>query len=710
MARGARSTPLKPRAGGGLASARSKTGSPECSQAMSLWVRGRKTGAVAAAVFQMLAKCRAMARGRKLSRDHDLAGNTAKSQVWARRAERGLSGKARLDLAAKLRADRTSKANSKGAVGTPIAAKEAPGRPPIEDLPATVRGPRAEKPQEPGGFSLARQSAHAKKATTFGDTGGATGTMFDMKRGDKPGQTSIFDKVKAEHTGQAARPFHAQVAAAAHAVPREKHAYADSKVWIHHVHEEHQRDIRNPRMTLAEFKQALTSDEMRPRGMLGGADLVGGFDQADLRRSETRHGPAQFNFVRLPKAGRSTVHLAPAAATARAQEIRPIHPVPEDVARHGRERLERRRRTAEKLSKFRALKNEHEHPELHGKPDTPYELDTKHIHFDPDRFQYKLGAQGQHGVTEALGDVKAWNPKLAGIVSVWRDPKDGKTYVVNGHHRIDLAKKLDVGRVKVQYLDSPDATSARAEGALVNIAEGRGTPVDAAKFFRDAGFTPEQAKAEGVSLKEHTARQGLAMSHLDDRIFRRVVDGEMTPNRAAIVGGSGLSHEQQRSLVRILDQPKNRNLTDGTVKNLVDMTKAAGSKKVVTHDLFGANEEEQSLAIHRATLEDKIKRKLGEDKRLFGLVSRSKSAAALAERGNSSIDVESTGKVGQEAAAVHAVFDTHKHLAGALSHSLNEGAERIHSGDRMEKVVNEHYKHAVRHIKRILEGPAAAFE
>lgn len=93
MARGARSTPLKAGPSGRLTSARSKTGDPQCSAAMSLWVRARKTGsAVAGEVFKILAGCRAKARAQGLSRDHATAGNELKSQVWAKRAERGMSG------------------------------------------------------------------------------------------------------------------------------------------------------------------------------------------------------------------------------------------------------------------------------------------------------------------------------------------------------------------------------------------------------------------------------------------------------------------------------------------------------------------------------------------------------------------------------------------------------------------------------------------
>jgi hypothetical protein len=102
MPRGARSTPLKTQ-GGRLVSARAKIGG-ECSQAMSVWVRSRNAGqAVAQEIFKILAGCRAKSRALSKSRDHAIAGNDLKSQVWAKRAQAGLSGAARDRLAAEKR-------------------------------------------------------------------------------------------------------------------------------------------------------------------------------------------------------------------------------------------------------------------------------------------------------------------------------------------------------------------------------------------------------------------------------------------------------------------------------------------------------------------------------------------------------------------------------------------------------------------------------
>lgn len=95
------------------------------------------------------------------------------------------------------------------------------------------------------------------------------------------------------------------------------------------------------------------------------------------------------------------------------------------------------------------------------------------LKLDPKRFQYKLNTDSA-GVTGLLKGLK-WNEDLSGLVNVWRGPADGKTYVVNGHHRVQLARENGVPDIHVRYIKAADASAARATGALQNIAEGRGT-------------------------------------------------------------------------------------------------------------------------------------------------------------------------------------------------------------------------------------------
>lgn len=464
----------------------------------------------------------------------------------------------------------------------------------------------------------------------------------------------------------------------------------------------------------AELRKARTPEGRAKAARANRLERAGALTAKDRGLVAARRARKAAELRRDRKAGAGSILASkPAQAQATsAQAPAPMpapRPRPEAVVKQAREKLNLRGRTADRVKELRDQQLEHAHPDLYGRPDRAYELDTKKIHFDPDRFQYKLAAQGKHGVTDALSDVKEWNPKLAGIVSVWRDPANGQTYVVNGHHRMDLARKLNVPRIKVQYLDAKDAVEARGYGAMVNIAEGRGTSIDAAKFFRDRKITPEMARAEGVSLKENTARQGLALANLHPQIFKKVIDQKMSPERGAIIGGSGLSQVHQSALFQMLRKPKFKQVSNGTLKNLIDIHKASTTKTVKTKDLFGESEEEQSLALHRAMLEDKIKRRLSADDRLFGLVSKSKAAESLAERGNSQIDLETTGKESEEARGILRLFDQHKHLAGDLNRGLNEGAERLHAGEGAKKVESEHYKKAVEHLKGILGDLSKAF-
>jgi hypothetical protein len=374
-----------------------------------------------------------------------------------------------------------------------------------------------------------------------------------------------------------------------------------------------------------------------------------------------------------------------------------------------------RKETAARVRTYRAEHLEHSQPHKYGKEGHVYRFGTEHIHFDPERFQFKLGAQGKHGVTDALKDAEKFDLDKAGAISVWRDPADGKVYVVNGHHRLDLANRMGAKQIDAKLLEAPTAEHARAKGALLNIAEGRGTSIDAAKFFREpvkgsGPMTAEHLKREGVSLKESTAKEGLALAGLPERAFRRVVDGEMSAHRAAIIGGSGLSHPQQEVLIKELDRPKNRDLTDGTVRRMVERAKASPTVKEQHTDLFGTSEEEKSLYVHRARLEDAISRSLAADSRLFSHVSKSKAAEALAERGASYIDRETTGAVGKESAAVHGLFEQLAARHPEVSRPLNEAAERLHRGEPFKTVEPETRAKVHQAIKRILEEPGAAFE
>ena len=326
------------------------------------------------------------------------------------------------------------------------------------------------------------------------------------------------------------------------------------------------------------------------------------------------------------------------------------------------------------------------------------------LNVDPHRFQYKANTDTQ-GVSTLLKETKKWNPDLAGVISVWTDPANGQTYVVNGHHRFELAKRLGVQEMVVRHLNAGTAEEARATGALQNIAEGRGTALDAAKFFRDSGTTPEDLKAKGISLGEATARDGMALSQLEPSIFQRVVNGDLKPGRAIAIGEAGLDHAQQKSIVESIEKRERsgKNVTDGTVSELIRLEKGAGKTSETQTDLFGSQQIERSLGFEKAEVSDYIKQQMAREKRTFGFVSKGGRAQELA-RGGNVIDVERSGAISSGAAQAEEVYNKLSARGGPISDILNQAARKLADGENAGTVKSEAYNQIRQAISETLGG------
>lgn len=322
------------------------------------------------------------------------------------------------------------------------------------------------------------------------------------------------------------------------------------------------------------------------------------------------------------------------------------------------------------------------------KPGKVRDVDPKEVEVDPERFQYKIGASAS-GEVGSLSGVQKWDPNLAGVISVWRDPADGKTYVVNGHNRLALAKRLGADEVTVRYLDAKDAKEARAIGAMQNIAEGAGKEIDAAKFFRDTGIaTEEEVKAKGLPLNSGKASRGLALSKLPDEMFQDVVQGDLKVGRAAIIGGSGLDQDKQREVYKVLK--KNKNMTDGTLQEYVEQLEVSQRMQQEEIDLFGTNTKTVDTGLSRAELVNSLKGALGREARLLGAVSKSQKAVqVLEEKGGNVINVEQSQKQAQEAGSVLRTFDQLKNVSGPVKTALDQAAARVTAGENKAKVAAE---------------------
>ncbi|MGL4881274.1 MAG: tape measure protein, partial [Waterburya sp.] len=328
------------------------------------------------------------------------------------------------------------------------------------------------------------------------------------------------------------------------------------------------------------------------------------------------------------------------------------------------------------------------------------------LHFDPKRFQYKLLQTSATGESGSLSGVKSFDRNLAGVVQVWTDPQDGKNYIINGHNRASLAKKLGQKDLDVRFIEAKNASEARRIGALTNIAEGRGNALDAAKFFRESKITSQSDLNKlGIPLKERIASEGLGIAKLPSELFDMVVQSQLPMERAARIGNSGLGENQQRELFKLIQ--KQKNITNDAITELADMVKASEVQSTSLFDLFGSSTEEQSLAVEMASLQSKVKRRLNSEKKLFGLVGKEKTADQLGQAGNV-INVDESANRSKSADSALIVFDRLKNLSGGVNKLLNRAAKEINGGKNRQTVEAQLYKQILPLIANIAKNPTAS--
>lgn len=312
---------------------------------------------------------------------------------------------------------------------------------------------------------------------------------------------------------------------------------------------------------------------------------------------------------------------------------------------------------------------------------------TRDIHRDPARFQFKQ--LGLEGVSGELKGVTTYNEKLAGVTSLWRDPADGLDYVINGHHRHELSERTGNEWMNVQYIDAKDATEARARGALINMAEGRGTSVDVAKFLRDMDVTPAALAKEGISLRADLVKDGLALSKLAPDIFDQVATAKIPQAWGVAIGEVLTDPMLQRETLKAVRTGKR--LTQLEVKEIARQVRDAGSEALTQETMFGEETDYHALFVPKAQLAVAIKKRLSGDKRLFGYVSKEGRAEQLSQAGETQIDVDAAKTMADASARIEEVFDRLYTRSGPIADLMNAGARRVAHGETPGAVAGEIY-------------------
>lgn len=278
--------------------------------------------------------------------------------------------------------------------------------------------------------------------------------------------------------------------------------------------------------------------------------------------------------------------------------------------------------------------------------------DVDSIDVRADEMQFKSGT-GQGGVIpeERLGGVYEHEP--ARPLLVWEDAS-GRMVVVDGHHRLDLAKRNGVKRVLVNIVREADGTSkedARALGAIANIRDGTGKIEDYARFFRNrGGMTREQAERAGL-LARDKGKAGWSLGRdATPRLYDAFLKGEIGESAARAIAESapGKDGVQEVALKRALEGKVGVDELRAMTQYLDDAAKMPATDKTRAEQggLFGGVDESERVMREGEV----IGRAVGEITRdLRDKVAAGKGAARRPEKARAlGVDVSDPAKTKAE--------------------------------------------------------------
>lgn len=320
-------------------------------------------------------------------------------------------------------------------------------------------------------------------------------------------------------------------------------------------------------------------------------------------------------------------------------------------------------------------------------------LPTGEVQAAPLVFQYKGGVnEAGEQIGNSLEGVERWDPNAENIIQVWRDAggeigDPGMVYVVNGHNRLAAAKRLGIPSMRVEYLDAPTAAEARLQGAISNVSDGKGTVFDAAKLAREYDIKdPAQLKALGKPGASGFWKDGIAVGRLPEDVFTAAVNEQIPLRRAVIIGESGVDEETMRSAYRYLVQQGPDNVREGTLREMLAMSKSSpASSSADQPDILSGTEWAQNFnagMLAKAEVAGAVRLLLSKEKKLFGTVGR--QAGQIERVGQ--VDATAAKDISGEASRALAIFDDLKYQTGPVGDLLNEGTQRVLAGEQAAQV------------------------
>jgi hypothetical protein len=214
----------------------------------------------------------------------------------------------------------------------------------------------------------------------------------------------------------------------------------------------------------------------------------------------------------------------------------------------------------------------------------------------PEIMQFKKIEDSETGENVADQLKGKFDPLKSGVLVLWK-PKNPQEYglkgdeefiVSNGHHRLAFAKRQGVDSLLTRVIREEDgytASDAMRIGAEINIAEGRGTVHDQAKYFRELIRTRGEAEASAEAERTGTPGQKAWKIAADagDDLYRAFTAEELTADQAYAIASATDDPDRQALGLKFAKDGKGHE----AIRNLLEASKTF--KKEPSHqlDMFG---------------------------------------------------------------------------------------------------------------------------
>lgn len=264
-------------------------------------------------------------------------------------------------------------------------------------------------------------------------------------------------------------------------------------------------------------------------------------------------------------------------------------------------------------------------------------FDPLTIEADPARFQFKRMLDARTGETGALANTRDWDPAAGIGVVVWEDFA-GRRFIVEGHQRLGLARRLmaeghapiEMSGILYREADGLSAEMMRVYGALVNIRRGTASPLDAAQVIRDH---PEAARTLDMTRGQLGMARDLA--RLAPEIDALIWQGVLPEHFAAVIGRVAPGDAQmQGAILRAMRELEPDNLVQAeAIARDVRRMGLERKAEAAQGSLFGDDFVFEDAGVReRSRVMDRALKDLSRDRGIFKRLAN--EADTIAEEGN----------------------------------------------------------------------------